>query len=262
MKRRFTTIAALLFIAGFVFAQDFIDRGYLTLTGPRNETAGFVSYTLTTNNEKGGESRTVFVEGSYDSLLELYYYDSKDYCLMRDNYDKYTNRRPDEYTSAFCCIHNWFMDVASKSETESSLQTIGTLCDQMKEQLQHSYLNYIQAPCVEEDRKALETRQNFSGSSGLMVEYIPYVDSRGGYFLFTVFQKETGVETKFMVTDSTEVYYCEFDEKPIEFNNLDEKVLALCSEVSINNTLCFCVENIDSLKSIKNCAFIIVDTGK
>lgn len=107
MKRKLiTTIAALLFIAGSVFAQDFIDRGYLTLTGPENWSVNFVNYTLTTNNEKGGESRTLFVEGSYDSLLELYYYASKDYCLMRDNYDKYTNRRPDEYTSAFCCIHN------------------------------------------------------------------------------------------------------------------------------------------------------------
>ena len=260
MKRKIiTTIAALLFIAGSVFAQDFIDRGYLTLTGPKNWSRDFVNYTLTTNNEKGGESRTVFVEGSYDSLLELYYYDSKDYCLMCDNYDKYTNRRPDEYTPAFYGIHNWFVDVASKSETESSLQTIGTLCDQMKEQLQHSYLNYIQAPCVEEDRKVLETHQNFSGSSGLWVEYIPYVDSRDGYFLFTLFQKETGVKTKFMVTDSTEVYY---EEKPIEFNNLDEKVLVLCSEVSINNTLYFCVGKIDSLKPVKNCAFIIVDTGK
>ena len=269
MKRRFyTMIAALLFIMPS-FSQSFIDRGYLNLGGPSyywNDS--YVIYSLTTSNEKGGKAKTTFEDGSYNNLLKLFEYDSKDWFALRNSSNSLRETKVGyftyDYSSTFNLIYHLddYLYFKNSVENENAISIIEEKCDLIKEQLISSYTSTKEnfQRLSPEEKSTLRT-ENFDSSSHVNVEFTRYVDSRDGFFIFEIFQKELGETNRFRVYNYTTVYYDVVDGDHLKsFNSLDEKVLAICSELSINKEIVFGVRKEDVLKPYKDCGFILIRT--
>lgn len=248
------------------FGQSFTDRGYLKLDGPSVWNNSYVIYNLTTSNEKGGKARTTFVENSYNKVLELFEYDSKDWFVLQN---ESANLRKDkvgfftyDWDSTFGLIYNLddYLYDKDSIENENAISTIEEKCDLLKKQFVDSYVSTKENfQKLSPEEKAILRTEAFEGTSGVTVEFSRYVDSRSGYFTFTVFQKELKETNYFRVSDDTRVYFDVVDDDHLRnYNDLDEKVLAICSELSINKEIVFGVLKENSLKPCKDCGFILI----
>lgn len=269
--KRFVTlfIATLLFIMPS-FSQSFIDRGYLNLDGPSTWNDSFVIYNLTTSNEKGGKAKTTFEDGSYNRVLKLFEYDSKDWFALQNESNSLRSRKIGYFSynwdSIFGKILNLddYLYYKDSIENENAISIIEEQCDLLKKQYTDSYTSTKENfQKLSPEEKAILRKEAFDGTSGITVAFSRYVDSRCGYFTFNIFQKEFEEHTDFCVYDYTKVYYDLVDNDHLKvYDSLDEKVLAICSELSINKEIVFGVLKEDALKPYKDCGFVLIRTKK
>lgn len=242
------------------FGQPLVDRGYLNLDGPSIWNDSYVTYNLITSNEKGGKARTTFEDDSYNKILELFEYDSKDWFVLQNEFENLEDRVGLHYDDIFdlewdLTEHFYYKDAV---KIKNAVNLIEEKCDLIKKQLTDSYLiaeeNFDK---LSPEEKAI-LRYKVS-TSCVTVKFSRYVDSRNGYFTFKIFQKELNETNYFRVYDGTEVYFDVVDDDHLKnYNNLDEKVLAICAELSINKEIVFGVLKENSLKPYKHCGFILI----
>jgi len=266
MKKAICYFLFTVFIVANFFSQSFIDKGYLNLEGPAIWNDAYVIYNLTTSNEKGGKARTTFVKDSYNKVLSLFEYDSKDWFILQNESNNIRNDKVGfftyDYDNTFSLI--WRLDDylynKDSTEIENAINIIEEKCDLIKKQLVDSYTSTKENfQKLSSEEKAILRKDIFKGTSGITVKFSRYVDSRKGYFTFTVFQKELNETSYFRVSDNTEVYYDNVDkEHLVTYSELDEKVLAICSELSLNKKIVFGVLKENSLKPYKDCGFILI----
>ena len=81
-------------------------------------------------------------------------------------------------------------------ENENAVNIIEEKCDLIKKQFIDSYIltkeNFQKLSSKE---KAILREETFNGTSGVTAEFFRYVDSRSGYFIFKIFQKELNKTT-------------------------------------------------------------------
>lgn len=265
MKKFLTVFVLMVVVAISSFSQPFIDRGYLNLDGPSFWNDSYVIYSLTTSNEKGGKARTTFVDGSYNKVLELFEYDSKDWFALQNEASNVADKvgfLDYDFDNTLGLI--WKLDSylynKDATENENAISIIETSCDLIKKQLIDSYVSIKENfQKLSPEERAILRKEAFNGTSGVTVKFSRYVDSRSGYFTFEIFQKELSETNYFRVLDYTEVYFDEVDKDHLRtYNNIDEKVLAICSELSINKEIVFGVLKENSLKPYKDCGFILI----
>lgn len=270
MKRFVTLFIAVLFFIVPIFSQSFIDKGYLNLDGPSYWNDSCVIYNLTTSNEKGGKAKTTFEDGSYNNLLALFEYDSKDWFALQNGSNSLRSYKIGYFG------YNWdttlgeifnlddYLYYKDSIENENAISIIEEKCDLIKEQLVDSYTSTKENfQRLSPEEKVLLRKENFDSSSHVNVKFTRYVDSRDGFFIFEIFQKELGETNRFRVYNYTSVYYDVVDSDHLKaYNNLDEKVLAICSELSINKEIVFGVRKEDVLKPYKDCRFVLIKTSK
>lgn len=245
------------------FSQPLVDRGYLNLDGPSVWNDSYVIYNLITSNEKGGKARTTFEYGSSNRVLELFEYDSKDWFALQNE----ANNIDDKVGFIDCDdIYDLELDLEDYLYSKDSIKNenvvnlIEEKCDLIKKQLTDSYVSTKENfDKLSSEEKAILRKEAFNGTSGVTVEFSRYVDSRSGYFTFKIFQKELNETNYFRVSDYTKVYFDIVDDDHLKnYNNLDEKVLAICSELSVNKEIVFGVLKENSLKPYKYCGFILI----
>lgn len=265
MKKIFISFCLVVFTAISSFSQSFIDKGYLKLDGPSKWNENYVIYELITDNEKGGKARTTFVKDSYDRVLELFEYDSKDWFALlnesinlRDKVGFFTY----DWDNTFGLIYNLddYLYDKDSIENENAIDIIEEKCDLLKKQLIDSYISTKENfQNLSPEEKVILRTEAFKGTSGVTVKFSRYVDSRSGYFTFKIFQKELDETNYFRVSDYTEIYFGAIDNDHLKnYNNLDEKVLAICSELSVNREIVFGVLKENSLKPYKDCGFVLI----
>ena len=260
------------------FGQPLVDRGYLNLDGPSIWNDSYVTYNLITSNEKGGKARTTFEDDSYNKILELFEYDSKDWFALQNesenlredkvggflNFDDIFDNFEDmlDFITDLTDLKDFEEDYLDKNENVVNL--IEEKCNLFKKQLMDSYISTKENfQKLSPEEKAILRKEAFNGTSGVTVKFSRYVDSRSGYFTFKIFQKELSETNYFRVSDSTSVYFDVVDSDHLKnYSNLDEKALAICSELSINKEIIFGVLKEEVLKPYKNCGFILIRSLK
>lgn len=270
MKKLFVSFIFVIITTISSFGQSFIDRGYLNLDGPSVWNDSYAIYNLTTSNEKGGKAKTTFVENSYNKVLELFEYDSKDLFALRNELGTLRKNKVGFFTYDYDTTLKVLWDLddylydKDSIENENAVNIIEEKCDLLKKQLTDSYISTKENfQKLSPKEKAILRKDAFDGTSGVIVKFSRYVDSRSGYFTFEVFQKEINKTTYFGVSDSTRVYFDAVDNDHLRnYNNLDEKVLAICSELSVNKKIVFGVLKEETLKPYKDCGFILIKSIK
>ena len=252
------------------FSQPLVDRGYLNLDGPSIWNDSYVTYNLITSNEKGGKARTTFEDDSYNKILELFEYDSKDWFVLQNESenlreDKVGFLNFDDIFDNFEGMLDFITDLKDFEEdyldkNENVVNLIEEKCDLIKKQLTDNYVSTKENfDKLSSEEKAILRKEAFNGTSGVTVEFSRYVDSRSGYFTFKIFQKELNETNYFRVSDYTKVYFDIVDDDHLKnYSDLDGKVLAICSELSINKEIIFGVSKEEALKPYKNCGFILI----
>lgn len=246
------------------FSQPLVDRGYLNLDGPSIWNDSYVIYNLITSNEKGGKARTTFEYNSYNRVLELFEYDSKDWFALQNESENLKDKVGllDFDDILFDLRYKIIQDPEDYLylSVENVVSLIEEKCDLIKKQLTDSYVSTKENfDKLSSEEKAILRKEAFNGTSGVTVEFSRYVDSRSGYFTFKIFQKELNETNYFRVSDYTKVYFDIVDDDHLKnYNDLDGKVLAICSELSINKEIIFGVSKEEALKPYKNCGFILI----
>jgi len=267
MKKLFASFIFIILITISSFGQSFIDRGYLNLKGPSVWNDYYVVYSLTTNNEKGGKARTTFEKNSSNKILELFEYDSKDMFILQSEFDNIVSKVD---TFGYDCdilgdlIYYEMRDLTGylyykdSVENENAVSVIEEKFDWFKKQIIESYIKTKENfQKLSSEEKAILRWDDVTSS--ITVKFSRYTDSRSGYFIFDVFQKELNETNCFCVSDYTNVYFDVVDNEHLRsYNNLDEKTLAICSELSVNKEIVFGVLKEDSLKPYKNCGFVLI----
>ena len=248
-----------------LFAEIVIDRGYLKLEGPEKWNDSYVIFTLTTDNSKGGASNTVFEKGSYDRILSKFEYDSKDWFKLRKNRSgirsKVGHISYGSWDDTFSILYDLddFAYYADESLiNKDAINVIKSITSVMEKNLLESYNNIINN-YNKLSSKEKNTLQADWSSSGVEVGWTRYVDDRNGYFTFKIYVKELDEVFYFEVNDNTTVYFNEVkDSNAKSYNNLDSKVLAICSEMAVNKTIVFAVQKSNVLQPRKYCGFVLI----
>lgn len=254
------------------FAEvPYIDSGYLNLSDPMNWNDYYVVYMLTTDNSKGGKSTISFVEDSFDKVLQIYQYDSKDYFQLDDQSSELFDQvyifnaclTPgtsfNEDSEEFKQFETLRVSRFEFEDNPNADSIIEKEFDLAKENAKKTYHQTI-----ENYNKLTQNQKDllgdwFQGSSGLTVTWKRFVDSHEGYFVFEVYQKETETVTYFRVYDDTTVYFKTTDDSnKRKYNTLDEKVLVVCSEIPVNTKIRFGILKSNNLKDYKDVGFIII----
>lgn len=270
MKKLFVSFIFVIITTVSSFGQSFIDRGYLNLDGPSVWNDSYVIYNLTTSNEKGGKAKTTFVENSYNKVLKLFEYDSKDLFALRNESNALRENKVGFFTYDYDTTLKVLWDLddylydKDSVENENAVDIIEKNCELLKKQLTDSYISTKENfQKLSSKEKAILRADAFDGTSGVTVKFFRYVDSRSGHFTFDIFQKELNETNYFRVSDSTKVYFDVVDDDHLRnYSNLDEKVLAICSELSVNKKIVFGILKEDSLKPYKDCGFILIKNSK
>jgi len=270
MKRKFITmIAALLFITASVFSQDFIENGYITLEGPTYWNDSYVKYTLKTDNEKGGKAKTLFEDKSFDKLLQSFEYNSKDYFQLSTQKENILDKIevdtwPITELSWLLPRFSYSFSYLYDSPLEDIIEEIDGKFEAAKNEIKENYIESIKK--IEDIDNVRLLDKTVPSTSYIYISYSRYVDSRDGYFTIYVYLVETDETFYFRIDNSTDVYYGDSitsNSKPKTYNNLDEKVLAICSEIAINKKIIFGITKDDVLKEYKNCGFVLItETSK
>ena len=266
MKKIFVSFLFIIITMLSSFGQSLVDRGYLNLDGPSVWNDSYVIYNLITSNEKGGKARTKFEYNSYNRVLELFEYDSKDWFALQNESENLEDKVGllDFDDILFDLRYKIIQDPEDylylKDSVENVVSLIEEKCDLIKKQLTDSYVSTKENfDKLSSEEKAILRKEAFNGTSGVTVEFSRYADSRSGYFTFKIFQKELNETNYFRVSDYTKVYFDMVDDDHLKnYNNLDEKVLAICAELSINKEIVFGVLKENSLKPYKHCEFILI----
>lgn len=247
-----------------LFAETAIDRGYLKLEGPEKWNDSYVIFTLTTDNSKGGTSNTVFMNGSYDRVLSKFEYDSKDWFKRRKNRQEILNKLGgigydyDETLRVIFELDDFIYSADDSLVNKDALNIIKSKANLFEKQLTESYIKTLDA-YKQLSAKEKDLLQSDLTSSGVEVEWTRYVDGRNGFFTFKIYVKETDDIFYFRVDDSTNVYFNEVkDDNKKSYNNLDAKVLAICSEMTVNKTIVFAVQKSNVLQPKKDCGFVLI----
>ena len=250
-----------------LFSQSLIDRGYLKLEGPLPWNDSYVIYKLTTSNERGGVAKTTFKENSHNQLLNSFEYISKDNEALVDEFLrvwKDTGSIEEDWESrrAIFDLDKYRHD-EKFSKNENAVQIIEEKCELIKKRFIESYLASEEKfqRLSEQDKvlykKAFYPDENYA--SRIYAYYMNYTDSRLGFFLFSIFQKELEKKTCFRIHDYTYYYQTKCENNHlINFNTLDKKVLAVCSEINANREVIFGVLKEEDLKPYKNCGFVLI----
>lgn len=248
-----------------LFAETVIDKGYLKVEGPENWNDNYVIFTLTTDNSKGGTSNTVFMNGSYDRVLSKFEYDSKDWFKLRKNRSDIRSKvgyidygKWEDTLSIIYDLDDFAYYADDSLINKDAINVIKSITSLMEKNLLESYNNvlnnYNKLPS--KDKNTLQTEWT---SSGIEVEWTRYVDSRSGYFTFKIYVKEADETYTFTIDDGTQVYFGQVNkDSERTYNNLDAKVLAICSELSVNKVISFGVLKSKSLKPKKDCGFVLI----
>lgn len=227
---------------------------------------------MTTDNSKGGTSRTSFVDGSFDKVLSKFRYDSKDYFKYKELSDELHNKiivfdpfltpyyNFDDDDPNFDLFKNLYIDNDEFTEVDNADSIIRTAFDRSRDNAISTYHksvnNYSK---LSDNDKYIMSGNWFNGTSGITVFFNRFVDSRDGYFVFEIYQKDTNTTTLFRVYDSTEVYFKTTSKDNLKsYRTLDEKVLAVCSEISVNSKIQFGILKSNSLKEYKDVEFIVI----
>ena len=260
MRRLFVFLFTI-FTAANLFSQSFIDRGYLKLEGPLPWNDSYVIYKLTTSNEKGGESKITFEEDSYDKLLKEFEYDSKDWFKLKKEYStvqaKIGSFKNYPVSNSVYNLDNFFYN-KNAVENENAISVIEEECNLLKSQLINEYETRKENFQKLSSKEKSILRHDFdTDSSGLNITYQRCVDSRNGIFTIHIYQKEDRNHTYLRVSDYTKVYKGNTNSE-MNYPTLDEKVLAVCSEISTNREIRFGILKENSLKPYKNCGFVLI----
>lgn len=264
MKKLSLCVIMLTFFVS-LFAETSIDRGYLKLEGPEKWNDSYVIFTLTTDNSKGGASNTIFLDGSYNKVLSRFEYDSKDWFKFRKDCQEIWHKL------GYITYGDWdetlkkvyqLDDFTSKADdsliNKDAVNIIKNTLSLMEKNLLESYNNTLNNYNKLSSKEKSILQSNWT-SSGIEVEWTRFVDSRDGYFTFEIFIKELDEHFNFRIDNYTEVYFNKVDKETKEtYNNLDSKVLAICSEISINKTIVFGVLKSKSLNPYKSCGFVLI----
>lgn len=259
MKRLFIFLFAIITSAN-LFGQSLVDRGYLKLEGALPWNDSYVIYKLTTSNEKGGESKITFEEGSHDKLLKIFEYDSKDWFKREKEYStvqaKIGSFENYPVSNSIYNLDNFFYN-ENAVENENAIGVIEEECNSLKSQLIKEYETRKENFQKLSSKEKSILRCDFGGSSGLNITYQRYADARNGLFTIHIYQKEDRNHTYLRISDYTKVYKGNTNSE-LNYPTLDEKVLAVCSEISTNRVIKFGILKENSLKPYKNCGFVLI----
>ena len=265
MRRLFVFLFTI-FTAANLFSQSLIDRGYLKLEGPLPWNDSYVIYKLTTSNERGGVAKTEFEKNSHNHLLKSFEYSSKDFTKVAEEKNKIAQNvgviNPDwDNTLGKIYELDDYIYNEKFSKNENAVQVIEEKCELLKRNCIESYLkteeNFQKLSAKE--KVMLKEYYNFSIASRVYAYYLNYTDSRNGFFIFSIFQKELEKETHFRIHDYTGYYQTKVENNHlINFNTLDKKVLAICSEINTNREVIFGVYKEEDLKPYKDCGFVLI----
>lgn len=225
----------------------------------------FTSLQLVMREE--GVAKTTFEEGSYNQLLHQFEYISKDNETLVDEklrVWKDTGRMEVDWDSwrAILDLENYRHD-EKFSKNENAVQIIEEKCELLKKRFIESYLTSEEKfqRLSEQDKAAYKQAYNpdENYASRIYAYYCNYTDSRSGYFKFFIFQKELEKKTFFLIHNYTYYYQTKCENNHLKnFNTLDKKVLAVCSEINANREVIFGVLKEEDLKPVKNCGFVLI----